>query len=188
MAKRTNRKHSIIDGLDPALKATVEQMLLTNATYSDVVDYLAKQGVGISVASVCRYAQAYQADVQTLTIAQENFRRMMEELDKYPNLDTTEAIIRIASQNLLDALTKTDESKWDNIKPDKMLKEATGLIRAAAYKKRIEAQNQDTTDAGLDAVKSLVFEAMAKERPDLYQEVSAFLTTKKQEGLEKGGN
>lgn len=59
-----------------------------------------------------------------------------------------------------------------------------GLIRAAAYKKRIEVQNRDNYEAGLEAVKSLVFEAMAKENPELYRQVSAYLNKKKNEGLE----
>ena len=58
------------------------------------------------------------------------------------------------------------------------------LVRAAAYKKRVEIQNQDTTEAGLDAVKSLVWQAMAKERPDLYRQVNEFLNSKRQDGLE----
>ena len=140
--KAGNRKHSKIDALDPALRETVEQMLLSGSTYSEIVDFLGANGVGISVASVCRYARAYQAEVQMLNMAQENFRRMMDELDKYPDLDTTEAIIRLTSQN------------------------------------------QDTTEAGLDAVKSLVWQAMAKERPDLYRQVNEFLNSKKQDGLE----
>lgn len=185
MAKKAaNRKHSKIDALSPELKAAVEQMLLTDATYSEIVDFLKNKGVGLSVASVCRYAQNYSANVQMLSMAQENFRRMMDELERYPDLDTTEAIIRLTSQNLFNALANTSEEDWQNISVDKMLKETNGLIRAAAYKKRIEVQNQDTTDAGLDAVKSLVFEALGKERPDLYKEVSTFLEKKKREGME----
>ena len=67
---------------------------------------------------------------------------------------------------------------------DKMLREANALVRAAAYKKRVEIQNRDTTEAGLDAVKSRVWEAMAKERPDIYRQVNEFLNSKKQDGLE----
>lgn len=130
------------------------------------------------------YARAYQAEVQMLNMAQENFRRMMDELDKYPDLDTTEAIIRLTSQNLLTALANTSEEDWQGVSVDKMLREANALVRAAAYKKRVEIQNQDTTEAGLDAVKSLVWEAMAKERPDLYRQVNEFLNSKKQDGLE----
>lgn len=187
MGRKTgNRKHSKIDALDPALKDTVEQMLLTGSTYSEIVDFLAENGVGISQASVCRYAQGYLADVQMLTIAQENFRRMMDELDKYPDLDTTEAIIRLTSQNLLNALASASEEDWQGVSIDKMLREANALVRAAAYKKRVEIQNQDAAEAGLEAVKSLVFEAMAKERPDLYKQVNEFLNAKKLEGLDKG--
>lgn len=184
MAKKAgNRKHSKIDALDPALKDTVEQMLLSGSTYSEIVDFLSENGVGISVASVCRYAQAYQANLQMLAVAQENFRRMMDELDKYPDLDTTEAIIRLTSQNLLNALANSTEEDWQGVSIDKMLREANALVRAAAYKKRVEIQNQDTTETGLEAVKSLVFEAMAKERPDLYRQVNEFLNAKKREGL-----
>lgn len=173
-----------IDALDPALRETVEQMLLSGSTYSEIVDFLGANGVGISVASVCRYARAYQAEVQMLNMAQENFRRMMDELDKYPDLDTTEAIIRLTSQNLLNALANTSEEDWQGVSIDKMLREANALVRAAAYKKRVEIQNQDTTEAGLDAVKSLVWQAMAKERPDLYRQVNEFLNSKRQDGLE----
>ena len=130
--KAGNRKHSKIDALDPALRETVEQMLLSGSTYSEIVDFLGANGVGISVASVCRYARAYQAEVQMLNMAQENFRRMMDELDKYPDLDTTEAIIRLTSQNLLTALANTSEEDWQGVSIDKMLREANALVRAAA--------------------------------------------------------
>lgn len=177
-----NRKHSVIDGLEPNLKDTVEQMLLTGSTYSEIVDYLQENEVQISVASVCRYARAYNANLQMLTIAQENFRKMTEEMEKYPDLDTTEAIIRLASQNLFNAIASTPEEEWQAIDPSKMLKETNGLIRAAAYKKRVEVQNQESYESGLDAMKGLVFDAMAKERPELYQQVSEFLNQKKKEG------
>ena len=67
---------------------------------------------------------------------------------------------------------------------EKLIKETNGLIRAAAYKKRIEVQNRDNYEAGLEAVKSLVFEAMAKDNPELYKQVSAYLNKKKSEGME----
>ncbi|MDR1629888.1 MAG: DUF3486 family protein [Oscillospiraceae bacterium] len=178
-----NRKHSIIDELDPALKDTVEQMLLAGATYSEIVTYLKSHDVGISLSSVCRYARRLTGDLQELSIINENMRRMMEELDKYPQLDTTEVLIRLASQNVFNALSSASEEDWQNVKLDKMLRESTALIRATAYKRRTEMQNQETTEAGLEAVKSLIFEAMAKERPELYKQVSAFLSEKKQSGI-----
>ena len=178
MLRQSNRKHSKIDELTPELRETVEQMLLSGETYNAIVDYLQQQGVGLSIASVCRYARAYAANVEQLQIAQENFRHMMTELEKYPDLDTTEAISRIASQQMLTALAGASEEEWKAISPDKLLAQANGLIRAAAYKKRVEAQNQDTSDAGFDAIKGVLFEAMAKEQPKLYQQVINYLQQK----------
>lgn len=47
--KAGNRKHSKIDALDPALRETVEQMLLSGSTYSEIVDFLGANGVGTSL-------------------------------------------------------------------------------------------------------------------------------------------
>ncbi len=62
---------------------------------------------------------------------------------------------------------------------EKPHQETNGLIRAAAYKKRIEVQNKENYEAGLEAVQSMVFETMAKGRSELYHRVSAYLNKKK---------
>lgn len=174
-----NRKHSVIDGLQADLKGTVEQMLLSGSTYGEIVEYLRRHDVAISMASVCRYAKQYNANVAMLNIAQENFRRMMDEMDKYPDLDTTEAMIRLASQNVFNALANTSEDDWKKIDKDKLLSKALGLVRAAAYKKKTDAALKSESEAGLDAVKETVFSALAKERPELYRQLSGWLNQKK---------
>lgn len=175
-----NRKHSKIDGLDPMLKDTVETMLLSGSTYREVVEYLAENDVPISAAAVCRHAQNLNASVKELNIAQENFRKMMEEMEKYPDLDTTEAIIRLTSSNLFQRIANTDETDWERVKLDKVLKESTSLIRAAAYKKQIDIKNQEVLDSAVDEMKSDIFAAMAKENPELYAAVAKYLNQKKQ--------
>ena len=81
--KGGNRKHSKIDTLPPEMKATVEEMIMDgSATYSDIVTYLEQQGYSLSVSSVCRYAQGYVENLQTLQIAQANFRNMLDELER----------------------------------------------------------------------------------------------------------
>lgn len=108
----------------------------------------------------------------------------LEELQGNPDMDTSEALIRLASHHVMNALTNVDEEQMKKIPIEKLIKETNGLIRAAAYKKRIEVQNRDNYEVGLEAVKSLVFEAMAKENPELYRQVSTYLNKKKNEGLE----
>lgn len=157
-------------------------MLLSGATYSEIVDFLKENEQSISVAAVCRYARAYNANVEQLRMTNENFKNIMRELNNYPDLDTTEAIIRIVSGNVFNRLANTEEEDWNEVKLDKLMKETNALIRATAYKKRIETQNQDIKDAAIEEMKTLLFETMAKESPDLYKNVVTYLNQKKEAG------
>lgn len=181
--KGGNRKHSKIDTLPPEMKATVEEMIMDgSATYSDIVTYLEQQGYSLSISSVCRYTQGYVENLQTLQIAQANFRNMLDELERYPDLDTTEALVRVASQNLMTALTSKKDEDWSAVSVDKLMNQISGLTRAVAYKKRVELQNKTDLEAGASDVKTMLWNAMAKERPDLYKQVSGYLDRKVQEG------
>lgn len=104
-----NRKHSKIDKLPPEMKATVEEMILDgSATYTEIVDYLQEHGYSLSVSSVCRYAQGYVENLQTLQIAQANFRNMLDELERYPDLDTTEALVRVGEPGPYDGADRQE--------------------------------------------------------------------------------
>lgn len=115
-------------------------------------------------------------------IAQANFRNMLDELERYPDLDTTEALVRVASQNLMTALTSKKDEDWSAVSVDKLMNQISGLTRAVAYKKRVELQNKSDIEAGTGDLKSALWSAMAKERPDCYKQVSAYLDRKAQEG------
>ncbi len=165
--------------LPPEVKETVDQMLLVDTKYKYILEYISDNGEKISLSCLWRYAQHFKANVQMVTIASENFRYMMDEIQKYPDLDVTEAITRLAAQNIFNALANTEEDAWLEVSPDKMMREANALVRAVAYKKRIDVQNSSAQDSAMDEVKALVFDAVKKERPELYDELAKFLNGKK---------
>ena len=185
--KTVERRRSIgkVDRLPPELKDTVEQMLLTGCTYKHIVEYLKENGENMSQMAICTYAKKFLATVDMINVAQTNFSVLLDEMNRFPDLDTSEALIRLASHHVLNALTNIDEEQMKEVPIEKLIKETNGLIRAAAYKKRIEVQNRENYEVGLEAVKNLVFETMAKDNPELYRQVSAYLNKKKTEGLEE---
>ena len=170
--ERRRRSTGKVDRLPPELKDTVEQMLLTGCTYKEIVAFLKANGEEMSQMAICTYARKYLATVEMINVAQSNFSMLMDEMNRYPDLDTSEA------------LTNVDEEQMKEVPIEKLIKETNGLIRAAAYKKRIEVQNKENYEAGLEAVQSMVFETMAKDNPELYRQVSAYLNKKKSEGME----
>lgn len=178
--KKKNRKHSKIDKLPDDLRETVEYMLMTGATYDVVVDYLSSHGVSLSASSVCRYAQGYLAGLEQLKIARENLSRMMEEINKYPNIDTTKAIEHLASHNLLNTLSQMPEERWQELDAKDLVKQSTALIRAAAYKSRIDLQNKTDLEAAWDVVHDVIFDTLAQDEPELYDRVMEYAKQRKE--------
>lgn len=186
MGRKRNRSSGKIDTLPDELKDTVEQMLLSGQSYREIVEFLSQNNVSVSQMSVCRYAGKYLASVEMLRMSQENMRMIVEEMDKYPNLDTTEAILRVASQNVFNAIAGMDQEAWETMAPDKLLKEATSLIRAAGYKRRVDLQNKTDTEAALDASQALLADVLGKQHPELYQQVMAALKQEKEKQSAEG--
>jgi glycine cleavage system regulatory protein len=156
-------------------------MLNKNFTYSDIVKYIAEQGYKISSSTVRRHAKTLSASRTELHIAQENFRALLDELGKYPQLDFTEGIMRLMAARVLDSIQSVTEEQWKGLDPLKLMREATGLVRAAAYKSKVDLQIKETLDAGLEAVKSLAMETVAKDNPELYAKLCALLDAQRRE-------
>lgn len=176
------RKHSKIDLLPEPVKDTVDSMLDSpQITYEEISDYLRSQEHDISIASICRYAKTRNATIVSLKAANENLKVFMDEVAKYPSLDTTEGLLRLLSHQMFETIQKIPEGKWNDIDPVDLLRQVTSLSRAAAYKQKTDIATMGAMNAGYEQVKTLVFEAMAKEKPELYEQVSKFLEDKKSE-------
>ena len=176
--KKKNRKHSIIDGLPTDLRETVDEMIKTNFTYHEIVEYIRKNGVEISVSSVQRYASNLNATLESLRLAQENFRAVMEETEKYKNLDVTDGILRLLSNQVFQAINNLPEEQAQEIDFETLMKNAVALTRAVAYKKKIDIDTQSVLENGAEQFQSLIFEAMADEEPELYRRVKKFIKEK----------
>lgn len=173
-----NRRHSKIGKLPKKLREEVENMLVDGATYREIVEFLRERGVGISQSAVCNYARQLSEAEQMIRIASQNFERLLLEMEKYPDLDVADVILRLAGQNLLPALMQADEKTWADVSPDKVLQQANGLVRAAATKRRADAQTTGARQAALEETKALVWDVLRKERPDLYAEMAKYINAK----------
>lgn len=173
-----NRKHSKIDKLEPAVRETVDEMIKTGAYYREIVDYIKSHGVSVSLASVGRYAKNLMSTLDALRMSQENLRAVMEETEKYPNLDVTEGILRLLSGRMLDAVSNMPEEQLKEIDFETLSKNAVALARAVSYKRKIDIGNKNILENGSDQFQSLIFEAMADEEPELYKRVKKFIKEK----------
>lgn len=179
--KTGNRSHPKINDFPDEVRNTVDEMIKAGFKYREIVEYVQNVGFEISYSSIQRYASRLNMSIQSLRLAQENFKSISLELDKYPNLDTTEGIIKIMSNIILDGVLKFDENDLQNTDPLKLMKQATELIRVAAYKKNLDLKNKDISEAGFDAVKDKFFKGLAQDNPELYKQLADYLDGKKSE-------
>lgn len=170
-----HRKHSKIDQLDPSVRETVDEMIKTGAHYREIVAYIQDNGMSISIAAVGKYAKNLMTTLDALRLAQENFRAIMDETERHPNLDMTDGILRLISNQLLTAINKLPEEQLESLDFETIAKNAVALTRAAAYKKNIDIKNKDVLDAGADQFQMMLFEAMAEKDPELYKKVRKFI-------------
>lgn len=177
-----NRKHSKIDQLDPAVKETVDEMIKTGAFYREIVDYIKSHGISVSIAAVGRYAKNLMSTLDALRMSQENFRAIMEEIDKYPNLDVTEGILRLLSGQMLDAISKMPEEQLKELDFDTLSKRAVALTRAAAYKKQIDIKNKDILEIGSEQFMSYLYETMAVDDPKMFKDLKKYIKSKSKAG------
>lgn len=183
--KRKRRANGTIDKLKPALKDTVDQMLLSGQSYREICEYLAENEVQLTQASVSRYARRFLASANELRIAQENFRMILTETERYPDLDPAEAILRLASQKAFEALSMVNEESWEDAKPETIIANATALARAVAYKKKVDTDVRSDELIALDANQSLLYENLRKNNPKLYAELEEEIKRMRAEQREK---
>lgn len=189
MGKKRNRKHSKIDMLAPEVKSTVESMITANYTYREIVEYIKDcTGEMISQAAVCRYAQGLCESLESIRYAQETLRAVNDEINRTPDMDTTEGMIRILSHIMLTNVQQLSDEDFKKVDPMKLLKQSSELIRVAAYKRNLDLKNRDITEMGFDAVKEKVFTAIAKKYPEDYARLSSILDELAAEASKEGGD
>lgn len=177
------RKHSKIDLLEPKVKDEVESMIMSNHfTYKEIVDYIYDTtGVSISQQAVCRYAKGLAESLASIRMAQETFKAVQQELNRNPDLDTTEGIIQLLSHLLLNYVQQLSGEDLQDVDPMKVIKQASELIRVASYKRNLDIKNKELNEMGFDAVKEKVFALMAQDNPTLYRQLSDYIDSKRSE-------
>ena len=98
---------------------------------------------------------------------------------KYPQLDTTEGIARLVSHKVLSAVRELSEDDLKNSDPLKLIDRGIGLIRAVAYKNENDTRVKNLKDVAFESFKEEIFDAMAKEAPELYKQLVQFVATRK---------
>ena len=149
--KRSSGK---IASLPPEVRNAVDNMILScTVRIPEIQAYIQeKADVSVSESTVSRYGKRLADSYRDLMIAQESFESLRKEVEKYPEQDAAEVLLRIAIHKMMVALTSKTDEDWNEMRVDKLMREISGVTRAVAYKQRVDMQNKAVVTAALDDV------------------------------------
>lgn len=170
------RRNGKIARLPVALRDSVDKMLLAGATYREIVQFLRENDVELSRQAVCNYARQFLCTTQQLRMAQENYKLLLDEMRRTPEMDTSEAIIRVVSNAILNTLASASPEEWKDIKMGTLLREANSLIKVMAHKQRADMLNRTAEERALEGVRAELFSALRDKDPGLFARFPIRLT------------
>ena len=150
-------------------------MIKADFTYNEIVEYIKSTENSISKSAVQGYASNLMESLHTLKMAQENFSTIMEESEKYKNVDFTKPLTRLLCSRLLEQINKLSDEQIEAIDIEALTKNAVALTRAVAYKRNVDAKTNTVIENGAGQFNEAFFQALADDKPKLYKELKNFL-------------
>lgn len=176
--KQIKRRKMAVEKLPPVIKEHVDEMIKSNATYGEIAEYIKSSGNGVSVSAIQRYAANLMQTIQALKIAQGTITALNEEIEPYKNIDATDAILTLLLNKLMEQLNNVSDEQLQELDTSGLIKATTALTRTIAYKKQVDIRNKSLLENGADVFMSDIYQIMAKENPELYEEVKKFTENK----------
>ncbi len=139
MSHRKYRTHSKIHTLPEGVRAMLDDMLSDiSVTYTDITEWLKREGYKISRSSIGRYALETQKLAGRLIEAQEQTRELLKFVKDNDGENMTEGAMQIATHKLTARIAMLEE-EIDKMDPVDAIKLITTISRSKAYKDKTYA-------------------------------------------------
>lgn len=170
MSVKKRRSHSKIDKLPQDLREAINDAIVNKRlTYREITDMITGAGHDISQKSVERYGKNFLAKLESITIAKEQARSIIE-TSAGLKLDMAEASSMMAFNLLMNMLINTDSKDMDKTTLSAMKTLAT-LERSAVSREKLKFDFDKGVEAATAKVKDSLKEEL-KQHPDLLTRIN----------------
>ena len=154
---------SKIDKLPAEVKMEVDSMIVdTSNTYADIAAFLEEKGFEVSRSAVGRYAVRSNSAVQRLMEAQQQTEALANAIKQNPDVDYTEAGMRMLMDGLINKLA-TAEEEFDLMPVEKAGRLITALSRTKVYKDRIRQQMQEQVELAFQGMEEEIMQVIKND-------------------------
>lgn len=181
--RKKSRIRCKIDELPQDERDTVRLMLMdTSNTYLDIAEYLQNQGYEISKSAVGRYALRQNAVAQRLSEVQEHTKLLVEAVKQDPDVDYTEATMRMLITSLTEKIA-TAQEEFDQMDLAEAGRLVVSLSRTKVYKDRVKHEIKKRIELAFQGMETEMMAAI-KSSPELAQELKALLQRAKEKMMQ----
>lgn len=183
MGGKKKRIRCKIDDLPEEQKNMVRLLLMdTSNTYLDISVYLQKEGYEISKSAVGRYALRQNAVAHRLSEVQEQTRLLVEAVKQDPDVDYTEASMRMLLASLTEKIA-TAQEEFDKMDLGEAGRLLVALSRTRVYKDRVRAEVKKKIELAFQGMEAEMMAAI-KSDPELAKELKALLQRAKEKMMQ----
>lgn len=171
MIANGRRSRFKVEGLPAEIKSEVDARLVAGATYESVSDFINSKGYSITFQSVGRYGQKYLKAFESVRIAREFSKALVQDNIDRPATEIHEANNLLANQIVMEMLMDGDMESDEKIK----------LMNALAQLQKAQAQNEklkiDAIKAAgpvrsaMNTLRDKVFETLSEKYPEAAQTI-----------------
>ena len=119
--------------------------------------------------------------VEQMILGDYTYRDVCDFVRDTANVTLSEAAVCRYAQGLNASVQQMDEIALKEADPLKLIEKATALIRAVSLKNSTDIKTANLKNVAFESFKEDIFDAMAKENPELYQAMVQFINSKSQE-------
>lgn len=177
--RQKNRTSSKIDRLPQEVRQEVDILLAnTSNTYLEISLWLQEQGYEVSKSAVGRYAVRTNNAAQRLLEAQKQAETLVNVMKQNPDVDYTEAGMRMLMDGLIQKLA-TAEEEFDAMPVEKAGKLLTALSRTKVYKDKVIQDMKAKADLAFQGMEAEIMQVI-KDDPQLTDEMQRILRLAKE--------
>lgn len=183
MGGKKKRIRCKIDDLPEEQKNMVRLLLMdTSNTYLEISEHLRKEGYDISKSAVGRYALRQNAVAQRLCEAQEQTKLLVEAVRQDPDVDYTEATMRMLMTSLTERIA-TAQEEFDKMDPAEAGRLVVAISRTRVYKDRVRAEVKKKIELAFQGMEADMMAAI-KSDPELAKELKTLLQRAKEKMMQ----
>lgn len=162
--KNSKRSRHKVSTFPKELIEAINKKLVEGKTYEEITEFINEKGFEIGKSSVGRYGKDFLSKLESLKVAKEQARALVEEVSDRPATEMHEAANQMAIQLIIELFMKGNFEEVDDInKLAGVFKSLSALEKSAVAREKLKFDVDKGVRAAFERIKAELREELAQD-------------------------